>query len=162
MAKRGMLPLLMLGAGALVIASGKKAKAEPKPSPPPPDVGPEFPGGVTDQPLPPAPQVFVVPNEIQVDAPHIIRAGDIPSIMAFYYTGDGLRFKELGTRNPNLGQLKTIGGVSNYEGWKVGTKIFLPGNWKPYSKPLPKAPTSATSPKPTDPPVFPPAPEVAP
>lgn len=172
MAKRGILPLLMLGAGVAVLTSSKKAKAEPKPTTPaPPDVGPEFPGGVTDQPQPlPLPPVFVVPNVLEVDAPHTIRKDDIPNKLAQYYTGDGSRFKELGALNPQLGKLVTKTftpppmpgtgsvapvSVTNYEGWQIGKQILLPGSWKPYSKPLPK-PASST--KPTDPPVFPPAP----
>lgn len=74
--------------------------------------------------------------------PHTIRQGDIPSLLATYYTGDASRFRDLGgSLNKNLGKLKTVNGVSNYEGWKVGAAILIPKSWNPLDKPLP--PTAA-------------------
>ena len=70
--------------------------------------------------------------------PHTIRTGDIPSLLATYYTGDAARFRDLGgSLNKNLGKLKTVNGVSNYEGWKVGANILIPKSWNPLDKPLP-------------------------
>ena len=70
--------------------------------------------------------------------PFTIRQGDIPSLLAVYYTGDAARFRDLGgSLNKNIGKLKTVNGVSNYEGWKVGTAILIPKSWNPLDKPLP-------------------------
>lgn len=69
--------------------------------------------------------------------PHIIRYGDIPSIMANYYTGDPLRFKELGPLNPQIGPLKTVNGVTNYQNWRPGLEILIPKSWNPLDKPVP-------------------------
>ena len=80
--------------------------------------------------------------------PHTIRSGDIPSLLATYYTGDASRFKDLGgSLNKNLGKLKTVDGVSNYEGWKVGANILIPKAWQPLDKPLPP---TASGPAPKD------------
>jgi hypothetical protein len=80
--------------------------------------------------------------------PHTIRQGDIPSLLATYYTGDASRFKDLGgSLNKNLGKLKTVSGVSNYEGWKVGASILIPKAWNPLDKPLPP---TAQGPAPKD------------
>jgi hypothetical protein len=80
--------------------------------------------------------------------PHTIRQGDIPSLLATYYTGDAARFRDLGgSLNKNLGKLKTVGGVSNYEGWKVGAAILIPKAWNPLDKPLPP---TAQGPAPKD------------
>lgn len=69
--------------------------------------------------------------------PHVIRAGDIPSLMATYYTGTASRFKELGPLNPQIGSLKTVNGVTNYTKWNVGTEILIPAAWNPLDKPVP-------------------------
>lgn len=80
--------------------------------------------------------------------PHVIRSGDIPSLMAAYYTGDGSRFKELGKINKKLGKLVTTNGVTNYQKWIVGTEILIPASWKPLSKPVP--PVAGEAPKDSD------------
>lgn len=80
--------------------------------------------------------------------PFVIRSGDIPSLMAAYYTGNGARFKELGKLNKKLGRLVTTNGVTNYEKWIVGTEILIPAAWKPLSKPVP--PTASAAPKDSD------------
>lgn len=80
--------------------------------------------------------------------PHVIRSGDIPSLMAAYYTGDGSRFKELGKLNKKLGKLVTVNGVTNYQKWVVGTEILIPASWKPLSKPVP--PVAGEAPKDSD------------
>ena len=80
--------------------------------------------------------------------PHVIRSGDIPSLMAAYYTGDGSRFKELGKLNKKLGKLVTTNGVTNYQKWIVGTEILIPASWKPLSKPVP--PVAGEAPKDSD------------
>lgn len=76
--------------------------------------------------------------------PHIIRYGDIPSIMANYYTGQPMRFKEFQPLNPHIGTLTTSEyppgsgkQVSNYPGWTPGTEILIPAAWNPLSKPIP-------------------------
>lgn len=69
--------------------------------------------------------------------PHVIRYGDIPSMMANYYTGSPQRFKELGPLNPQIGQLKTVNGVTNYTNWAPGVQILIPKAWNPLDKPVP-------------------------
>lgn len=81
--------------------------------------------------------------------PHVIRTGDIPSIMARYYTGDPMRFRDLPALNPQIGTLKTVNGVSNYPGWIVGRQILIPASWNPLDKPLPPPATGSVAvPKP--------------
>jgi hypothetical protein len=80
--------------------------------------------------------------------PHVIRSGDIPSLMAAYYTGDASRFKELGKLNKKLGKLVTTNGVTNYQKWVVGTEILIPSGWKPLTKPVP--PVASQAPKDSD------------
>lgn len=77
--------------------------------------------------------------------PHTIRSGDIPSLLATYYTGDARRFKELGTVNKQLGKLITTNGVTNFAKWIVGTEILIPADWKPLAKPVP--PLASAAPK---------------
>lgn len=69
--------------------------------------------------------------------PHVIRQGDIPSLMATYYTGSAMRFKEFGPLNPQIGSLKTVNGVTNYTKWIPGTEILIPAAWNPLDKPIP-------------------------
>ncbi len=69
--------------------------------------------------------------------PFTIRYGDIPFQLAKYYTGDGSRFFELRPLNPQIGALKTVNGVSNYENWKPGLQILIPAAWNPLAKPIP-------------------------
>lgn len=78
--------------------------------------------------------------------PHTIRMGDIPSLMAVYYTGVASRFKELGPLNPQIGALKTVKGVTNYERWIPGTEILIPKSWKPLDKPIPPVATGGKGP----------------
>lgn len=92
--------------------------------------------------------------------PFQIRYGDIPFRLAQYYTGDGARFKELGPLNPQIGQLRTVNGVTNYEGWRPGLNILIPSAWNPLAKPVPAplggggggAKPPAPAPGPTSPP----------
>lgn len=97
--------------------------------------------------------------------PFQIRYGDIPFRLAQYYTGDGARFKELGPLNPQIGQLRTVNGVTNYENWRPGLQILIPSAWNPLAKPIP-APLGGgggvgapPSPKTSTPPSPSPAPE---
>lgn len=69
--------------------------------------------------------------------PHILRYGDIPSLMAAYYTGSPMRFKEFGPLNPQIGPLKTVNGVTNYTKWIPGTEVLIPAAWNPLDKPIP-------------------------
>lgn len=69
--------------------------------------------------------------------PHILRYGDIPSLMAAYYTGSPMRFKEFGPLNPQIGPLKTVDGVTNYTKWIPGTEVLIPAAWNPLDKPIP-------------------------
>lgn len=78
--------------------------------------------------------------------PHTIRMGDIPSLMATYYTGVASRFKELGPLNPQIGALKTVKGVTNYERWIPGTEILIPKAWNPLDKPVPPVATGGKAP----------------
>lgn len=78
--------------------------------------------------------------------PHVIRMGDIPSLMATWYTGVGTRFKELGPLNPQIGALKTKNGVTNYEKWIPGTEILIPAAWNPLDKPIPPPATNTKAP----------------
>ena len=71
--------------------------------------------------------------------PHILRYGDIPSLMAAYYTGSPGRFKEFGPLNPQIGTLKTVNGVTNYTKWIPGTEVLIPAAWNPLDKPIPPA-----------------------
>lgn len=88
--------------------------------------------------------------------PFQIRYGDIPFRLAQYYTGDGVRFKELGPLNPQIGQLRTVNGVTNYENWRPGLNILIPSAWNPLAKPIPaplgggssSSPSPALSPSP--------------
>lgn len=82
---------------------------------------------------------------------HVVREGDVPSLLAAYYTGEPARFVELAAINKNLGALVTTDGVSNYKGWKIGAKILLPIAWNPLDKPLPP---TAGGPAPTDDQIF--------
>lgn len=69
--------------------------------------------------------------------PFVIRYGDIPSHIADYYTGQPMRWKELGPLNPQIGTVKTVNGVTNYTKWIPGTEILIPASWNPLDKPLP-------------------------
>lgn len=84
--------------------------------------------------------------------PFTIRQGDIPYLLAQYYTGNPARFPDLATLNPKLGPLTTTNGVSNYPGWQVGVSILIPKSWDPLSKPIPPVATgggAAPAPTPT-------------
>lgn len=82
------------------------------------------PPGVIDDGPPPPPAPFM----------HTIRTGDIPSLMAAYYTGDQGRYKDLAAIKANgLG----LGGPYGMTGWNVGKTIQIPPSWNPYDKPVP-------------------------
>lgn len=130
-----MSPFLVLGGAAalLFLLGGKKEKQQLPP------------GGVEDEPddhplgvedkIPPPND----PNSAATSTTAFtIRAGDYPSALAAYYTGQPLRFKELPTLNPHLGPLQTVGGVSSYPGWQVGVIIQLPASWNAHERVLPK------------------------
>jgi hypothetical protein len=78
--------------------------------------------------------------------PHVVRTGDIPYLMAKYYTGVPGRFRELKDLNPQMGPLRTIDGVSNYQNWAPGLEILIPKSWNPLAKPVP-APATGGAPK---------------
>ena len=113
-----------------------RKKAGSQTSPPPlPGQTPPIPGGAT--PIPggglPGPAMPAGGG----DMPFTIRSGDRPYGLAIYWTGNGARFQELGALNPNLGQLVTKNGVTNYEHWQVGVGIKIPSSWDPWKKPNP-------------------------
>lgn len=160
--------VLGLAVGALLFLGMSKKKSDTPaggavPAPPPGGGAPApgQPGGATPplepgQPTPDVPgfgqqtipgQPNVKPSGEKPTAPateaghmpFIIRFGDIPFLLATYYTGQGSRFFELEPINPHLGTLKKDSkGVSNYPGWIPGTQILIPAQWFPYTKNLPK------------------------
>jgi hypothetical protein len=69
--------------------------------------------------------------------PYTSQNGDTPSGVAQYYTSFPAKFRELGKLNEKvLGKLMTVGGVTNYPGWKAGAEILIPADWKPLEKPF--------------------------
>jgi hypothetical protein len=98
-------------------------------------------GGTT---LPPG----TTPPGVTADYPFKIRSGDIPYMLASYYTGDGGRVKEILAVNPGMKSVtKTVNGkkTTYYQPWKVGDTIMLPKAWDVPSKPLPKPGTTTAS-----------------
>lgn len=102
-------------------------------------------------------------NDVNIHGgmPFTIRTGDIPYLLAQYYTGVPARFRELEPLNPQLGPLTNGPSpvdpnltISYYPGWQVGTQILIPKAWNPLAKPLPPPATGGPPP--------PPAPSAAP
>ena len=94
----------------------------------------------------------VEPPEVEppesVNTPFKIRSGDIPYMLASYYTGDGGRVKEILAVNPGMKSVtKTVDDrkVTYYQPWNVGQIIYLPADWAVPTKPLPKAGTTTAS-----------------
>lgn len=101
-------------------------------------------GGGTPGVTPPGTQ----PPEQLTAYPFKIRSGDIPYMLASYYTGNGARVKEILAVNPGMKAVtKTVNGKKTtfYQPWNVGDTINLPLSWDVPKKPLPKPGTTQPS-----------------
>lgn len=104
--------------------------------PPPAQPTPDKPPALPNVPVPPPP---AVPAPVTAsDMPFVVRVGDRPYGLALYYTGNGSRMFELAQKNPQMGSLQSVNGVSTYSGWKPGLAILIPAGWHPQEKPLPQ------------------------
>lgn len=114
---------------------------------------PGMPGGTNGQPmplpnLPGLPGGPMAPNgqpPIPLGGTHTIRDGDIPSRLAQWYAGDGLRWQELATANPDLVVINpdlkprsqfggpafsfAQGRIGSGQGWTIGRVLVLPPGW---------------------------------
>ena len=76
--------------------------------------------------------------------PYMLGFGDYPYGLSAYYTGQGMRYKELEPLNPQLGPMENKNGVSQYRNWDQlaanGETIILPAGWNPWQTPLPQKP----------------------
>lgn len=135
-----VLPILALVLGVALLGS-KSAKASPAtngssngggpgPGPGPGPVGP----GPGEPPPPP-------PHNLELPALFTVRSGDLPAGVAAYYGGS---IGDLQGENPGL--MLATAAQQAATGWNIGKKVILPGDWRPFSKPLPK--TGSFNPKP--------------
>lgn len=70
---------------------------------------------------------------IQQGRQYIVRAGELQSELALWYTGNAGRWPELRTTNPHLRQMTGDDGKGNkfsyLAPWNAGDKIILPVGW---------------------------------
>jgi hypothetical protein len=69
--------------------------------------------------------------------PHVIREGDIPYLLAQYYVGEGMRWKEIVATTPGMKIITDEQGKTMPSPWTVGHTIYFPLSWQAWLKPVP-------------------------
>lgn len=83
--------------------------------------------GVTPQPTTPQPTTpQPQPGQLQT---YVIKSGDYASGLAKKKTGDGSRWREILTVNPEMSTYTDKKGATQIRPWNVGQTMFLPPGW---------------------------------
>lgn len=117
-----MFPLVLLGSllGLALMLGQKKAKAAQLPAPLPPAPTP------TPAPTPGVP----APTPPQVPTTYTVVTGDSPWKIAQKLTGDGMRWRELVSANPQKPTVVQADGSRTFKSLFAGEVLRLPESWR--------------------------------